>query len=204
MIDCCPECGTSQIHERKTKKPAYRCLNGHTFERPNQRPKQNRKYTEDELLEHLRQLADSLDRVPRKKDMNEHGKHGARSYKLRFGSWSKAVEAAGFTPHERIDDPQERPSECPLCESATAGLDFHHWRYGERELGCYLCRGCHDAIHEGKGNTENTDWLKYAVENLVRRHLEHHGSGDTSEIRDRYNLPEVDILVEKSLEKHTG
>lgn len=53
-------------------------------------------YTDDELLESLRELADDLGGKPRARDVTEHRSHSARVYRDRFGSWSEAVEKAGL------------------------------------------------------------------------------------------------------------
>lgn len=113
------------------------------------------KYTVEEVLDEIRRLAQRLDRVPTKRDMNECGKHGPKTYQDRWGSWSNAVEAAGFEPRVKGTGYQERPDACPLCETEQTGIDFHHWRYGENEVGCYLCQDCHDGVHQKGANTEN-------------------------------------------------
>lgn len=35
---CCPVCGDSYIHERKTIDPPWRCRAGHEFDEPDERP----------------------------------------------------------------------------------------------------------------------------------------------------------------------
>ena len=55
--------------------------------------------TDDEYLEALRELADKLDRSPRKRDMIEHGPYSEGPYYGRWGSWSTALEAAGLEPN---------------------------------------------------------------------------------------------------------
>lgn len=100
-----------------------------------------------------------------------------------------------------------------MCGSEQTGLDFHHWRYGENEQGCYLCRDCHDDVHAGDADTENPDWLLHCIYNLVALHIEHHYSdaeslegstitGDIDVLRviDRYNLPENPNLVETAIQ----
>jgi|GEM_PF-2337187 len=205
MIECCPECETSNIYERKTIDPPYRCVNDHTFDEPDTRENRVPQATDDELLEAIRRLAKRLDREPpRMIDMDEYGDHYGRTYQLRFGSWSEAVEAAGFEPREARQDLKERPTECRLCNSKQTGLDFHHWRYGENEVGCYLCRDCHDRIHEGKADRDNPDWLKHCIRKTVKLHLEYGGDADLAEISEQYSLPNVDILVEKAIENYTN
>jgi hypothetical protein len=159
-------------------------------------------YSDEELLDDLRNLADRLDtHPPLKRQMDEYGDHGARTYQLRFGSWSAAVEQAGFEAREPGIDYDERPERCPLCMTEETGLDFHHWRYGENEIGCYLCRECHDDIHRGKAKTSNVNWLVHCVRNLVEQHSERHdGEPDTEEILERYRLPDVEDLVAMAIE----
>ncbi|MBO4249369.1 hypothetical protein IL252_16270 [Halomicrobium sp. IBSBa] len=205
MLQSCPECDTSNIYERQTKVPTYRCKNGHTFEEPETREHYNVSggYTEKELVKELQRLADELERYPpTKTEMDEYGEYYGRTYQLRFGSWSEAVKTAGFTPRDPIDDPKDRPDGCRLCNTADTGLDFHHWRYGDNELGCYLCRECHDQIHEGKGGRHNTDWLKHCVTNTVELHLESGGSSDLATIKEQYNFPDIDVLIKQTLENY--
>jgi len=134
--------------------------------------------------------------------MNDYGKHGARTFQDRWGTWSAAVEAAGFEPREAGEGYRERPDACPLCGDAESGLDFHHWRYGEDEVGCYLCRECHDGVHRGDASTENPDWLVHCIKNLVELHLEPQGGeGDVGGIMERYNLPDVEVLVSRAVEE---
>lgn len=162
------------------------------------------KYTDEELLEEIRRLSEKLNRVPRKRDMNDYGKHGARTYQDRWGRWSSAVEAAGFEPRKKGTGYRTRPDTCPLCGIDQTGLDFHHWRYGENEIGCYLCRDCHDDVHKGDASTENPGWLVQCVKNLVRLHIENHGSSaDVEQILERYNLPDVGIVVSDEIDART-
>lgn len=163
------------------------------------------KYTDEELLDEIRRLARDVGRSPPlKRDMNDRGKHGAKTYQDRWGSWSEAVAAAGFEPREQGTDFDPRPDECPLCGNEASGMDFHHWRYGEIEVGCYLCRECHDAIHEGEASTQNPGWLVPCVKNLAQRHIEQHGDPDPDPdaILKRYNLTDVRDLVVRGIEEH--
>lgn len=122
--------------------------------------------------------------------MDERGEYYGRSYRLRFGSWNEAISAAGFEPREPIDsDFLDEPESCPLCGEEDTELDFHHWRYGDNKQGCYLCRNCHDAVHEGGAQPSMSDnWLIDTVENLVGLHLEYHGNLEKNEILSRYNV----------------
>lgn len=51
---------------------------------------------DEQLLDELRRLADELEKAPAQQDMTKHGYHGSETYVNRFGSWSKAIEAAGL------------------------------------------------------------------------------------------------------------
>jgi len=94
---------------------------------------------------------------------------------------------------------RERPDRCRLCESPEGDLDFHHWRYGDDPVGCYLCRRCHDEIHtRGSRPSESVDWLIECVNALVELHNENHTPTDAQTVADRYNLPSV-LLVRASV-----
>lgn len=57
----------------------------------------------EDLLKELRQLHDRLGRVPKEEDMRQEGAYSAEPYKRRFGSWTEALEQAGFDPHIHQD-----------------------------------------------------------------------------------------------------
>lgn len=54
---------------------------------------------EDALLAALEHLADELGRPPTSRDVREHGEYTVGMYRSAFGSWSNALEAAGFDAH---------------------------------------------------------------------------------------------------------
>src|ERR1039457_1716386 len=56
------------------------------------------KYSEDDLLNHLRELATKLGRTPSKSDIVAAGKISKTTYDFRFGSLRKAQQAAGLAP----------------------------------------------------------------------------------------------------------
>lgn len=156
--------------------------------------------TQKDLLQELQRLNEEVRKTPpRKEDMIKKGKHSPRTYVIHFGSWNRAVEAAGFTPRHVIEDYEEPPDYCALCESRSSRIDFHHWRYGEDEVGCFLCRKCHDEVHRGNAKVLNTNWLPHCIERLVTRHMELHGEADPEEILERYNMPDVGPLVERAI-----
>jgi len=55
--------------------------------------------SDDELLDEIRRLADELGRKPTADEMNEQGRHWRSTYQDHFGSWSLALEEAGFDPN---------------------------------------------------------------------------------------------------------
>jgi len=160
----------------------------------------NQQYSDEKLLDDVRRVAELCSREPpRKKDYTEHGEHAPRTVRLRFGGWNEAMKEAGFEPRSAIEETRDRPSTCPLCEEVDEGLDFHHWKYGENEMGCYLCRECHDLVHEGDGKAKQPGWLPAAIENLVTHHLENHDEREVDKIIEKYNLPDVNDLVRREL-----
>lgn len=56
---------------------------------------------EEELLEEIHRLAEELGRPPYLTDLNESGDYSQRPYYRAFGSWSAALEAAGYRPRGR-------------------------------------------------------------------------------------------------------
>lgn len=152
---------------------------------------------DDELLEAIRELNKKTRKTPPTRDqMDEYGEYYGRSYRLRFGSWNEAVSAAGLEPREPIDSNfLDEPESCPLCNKTGSELDFHHWRYGDNKQGCYLCRNCHDAVHDGGAHpSSNSYWLMGAVENLVELHFEYHNNLDKHEILSRYNVTSIKLV----------
>ena len=96
-------------------------------------------YSDEELLEDIRSVADIVNRTPSLQDYREHGSHGATTIYRRFGSWQDAVARAGFEPREPqrkidtdelIDALQELADE--LGESPTTVQMNKHGRYSPR------------------------------------------------------------------------
>lgn len=67
-----------------------RCARGH-----------NRRYTDDYLLDHLRNLASQLGRTPSQHDINDHDGPAHPTYCKRFGSIREAQRRAGLRPNRR-------------------------------------------------------------------------------------------------------
>lgn len=59
----------------------------------------NPRYTDEELLDHIRNLADKLGKVPTQVEMRDYGDRHPQTYHYRFGSWNNAIEQAGLDPH---------------------------------------------------------------------------------------------------------
>jgi hypothetical protein len=158
---------------------------------------------DEDLLEAIRELNKKTRKTPPTRDqMDEFGEYYGRSYRLRFGSWNEAISAAGLEPREPIDSNfVDEPKSCPLCDGSDSELDFHHWRYGDDKQGCYLCRGCHDSIHEdGAQPSVDANWLPEVVENLVKHHYEYHDNLNKYEILSRYNVTS-EKLVEYGIQQ---
>jgi predicted metal-dependent hydrolase len=60
-----------------------------------------RKYSNEFLLDNLKQLAEKLGRTPNATDIKEQGNVCAEVYTKRFGSLGKAQKAAGLVPNKR-------------------------------------------------------------------------------------------------------
>ncbi|WP_226043310.1 hypothetical protein [Natrinema sp. DC36] len=59
-----------------------------------------RRIDEDELLEAVRDLAVELGRPPSQSEMNDRGERSITPYLRRWGTWDKALEAAGLATRE--------------------------------------------------------------------------------------------------------
>lgn len=92
-------------------------------------PKQNHRYTEEELLRELEELAEELGHAPTTKDMTEFGRFASNTYKRTFGSWRKAIEEANVNPHPDTWDTNETDVDCPTCGDVFDtghGMRVHH------------------------------------------------------------------------------
>lgn len=62
-------------------------------------------YSDEELLDALRDLGDELGERPAASDLREReGLPSVQTYRRRFGSWSNALEAAGYRPDPLTDE----------------------------------------------------------------------------------------------------
>lgn len=78
------------------------CLKEAGFE-----PNQLQHIPDETLLSELAKLRDQIGRTPRMVDVMEHGTHGYTTYQERFGTWNKALKAAGIEPNQLQDIPTE-------------------------------------------------------------------------------------------------
>ncbi|MDP3991712.1 MAG: DEAD/DEAH box helicase family protein [Candidatus Colwellbacteria bacterium] len=60
-----------------------------------------RNYTDEELIDLLRQCAEEIGKVPGKQDLLHHGWPSPNTYRQHFGSYAIALERAGLTPTAR-------------------------------------------------------------------------------------------------------
>jgi len=65
-------------------------------------------YSDEELLNRLKQFAVELGRPPSQNEMNASGPHAAKTYGDRFGSWNEALETAGL--ETGTNEPNGRPA----------------------------------------------------------------------------------------------
>ena len=66
-------------------------------------PTLRRDIPEDELIDEIQSLADSLGRTPTLKDLNEHGRFSPDPYRNRFGSWNAALLKASVSTNHRVN-----------------------------------------------------------------------------------------------------
>ncbi|MCD2205143.1 homing endonuclease associated repeat-containing protein [Halobacterium sp. KA-6] len=65
-------------------------------------------YSDEELLNRLKQFASELGRPPSQSEMNASGPHAAKTYADRFGSWNEALKTAGL--ETGTNEPNGRPA----------------------------------------------------------------------------------------------
>lgn len=80
----------------------------------NQQKQDKTRISKQKLIVALRTLADELGRSPSFEDVWNHGKYGAATYLYRFGTWNKALEAAGLQP--RLDRSEQIPDRDLIIE----------------------------------------------------------------------------------------
>jgi len=93
---------------------------------------------------------------------------------------------------------------CPACArpepKCRAEFDFHHWDY-DNDIGCKLCRWCHDYIHRGmkaRKQEELTDGWRADAERRLLNHCQDNGLRFNS-VRDfqrRFNINDIAMNTE--------
>ena len=156
-----------------------------------------RRYTDEELIDALQRAAGELGRAPTSKDLERtKGLPAPLTYQTRFGSWSNALRAAGFTPgrsrytdEELLDDLQRIASEL----GRTPNSEDLRKREGYANTGTYQARfGSWSEALRQAGFTaplvrytddELIDALQHAAELLGRRPT-------ADDLRDLEGLPD--------------
>lgn len=78
-------------------------------------------YSDEELLEDIRAVANVVERSPSLQDYRDHGEIAATTVIRRFDSWQDAVARAGFEPH----DAQAKIPEADLLAELQRLADEH-------------------------------------------------------------------------------
>jgi len=95
-------------------------------------------YSEDELLQDLKDTAEQVEGKLTAQKYNEHGNHSSATYHQRFGAWSKAKEKAGLDPsgrEKKIDDETLREE---LNKGKTANDIAEEYDYSETSFSTTL------------------------------------------------------------------
>ena len=90
---------------------------------------------------------------------------------------------------------------CDLCKGENVALDFHHWNY-ENDIGCMICRQCHETIHQPFGakpsETPGNEWIDKALVQLVGLYSEHHSWLSANRIQKEFSVPYKHLPTLKS------
>lgn len=100
-----------------------------------------------DLIDEIHRLHDLLGHVPKTDHMDELGKYGKSTYRVRFGSWTEAVRIAGYQPRRNDEGPwnlyygpdwtsqreeiiQRDNEQCRVCKKSRSevspDLNVHH------------------------------------------------------------------------------
>lgn len=120
--------------------------------------------TEEELLTELNRLADELGDRPTATDMNDHGAYWVSTYRRAFGSWNKALEAAGIDSspsqdRQPVSDEELLKELKRVAENVDGTPDARAMvQYGEHSANTYIRRfgSWNDAVTEA-GFEPNTE-----------------------------------------------
>lgn len=91
------------------------------------RPRHRDRIPDAELLNHIRQLAEEIDRTPTVSDMRSMGATTVSSIQDRFGSWNEGLRQAGFEINSRVAIPESEL----LNEIGTLAEKLGHVPTGE-------------------------------------------------------------------------
>jgi hypothetical protein len=83
-------------------------------------PTEQRPISEEALVDGIKNLAKEFGRPPTTTEMNNHGSYHAHTYRLRFGSWDAALEAAGAEGTSESADPPNKIDRDALLEEIRA------------------------------------------------------------------------------------
>lgn len=118
------------------------------LERAGLEPQYRHTIPDEELRAALRDLADDLGRVPRRRDMATRGPFAPSTYRRRFGSWTAALDQAGFDPDThsaatRVDQAEllralhqltrqlgRPPTQSDMQTDGPYSVDIYHDRFG--------------------------------------------------------------------------
>lgn len=100
---------------------------------------------EDRLLAEIRRIVSDLGHIPRRKDIKEKSQYSSSTFEKKFGSWSEAIEAAGFIPRNY------RKADNNTSEQAYYGSSWHKKRKEALECDEYECQRC------GMGESEHQE-----------------------------------------------
>jgi len=108
----------------------------------------------EKLIDDLRELAQEIERTPRKHDVEEKAPHSPSAYRSEFGSWNDALRVAGFNPNlemkipkpnlvaeiNRLAEGDEPPTTREMRERGKYSISayrraFDRWNEAVREAG---------------------------------------------------------------------
>lgn len=95
-------------------------------------------YTKEDLIDEMQRIADKIGKQPSKKEMNKHGYFSVMPYRVKFGSYGKALEKAGFS-NNIPDGPNNKRNGTTL----QYGNDWEKKRnkcLRRDEFACRLCK----------------------------------------------------------------
>ena len=88
--------------------------------------------SKEDLIRDIRAVSEVVGSTPTQRQMNQHSTYSTRTLQLHFGSYNRAIKAAGFEPNHSlgVDDPHYGP-----------GWTEHRRDYVRKRSG-YVCEGC--------------------------------------------------------------